>query len=111
MLENRYSFVVAEEGLNERVIEKIVDDNNVVINHMLLIKNSGMPEHYSNSHVYMIIVSGEMTIKLNDNESNVYSKGSILNIPFNTKMNINNYSEELLEFFVIKAPNPRDMVK
>jgi quercetin dioxygenase-like cupin family protein len=111
MLENRYDFIVAEEGLDERIIEKIVDDNNVVINHMLLIKNSGMPEHYSNSHVYMIIVSGEMTIKLNDNEPNVYSKGSILNIPFNTRMNINNYSDELLEFFVIKAPNPRDMVK
>lgn len=111
MTEKRYGVTIAEEGLSERVIEKIVDDDNVVINHMLLIKNSGLPEHYSNSNVYMIIVCGNMTIKLNDNEPKVYSKGSILNIPFNTKMNINNYSEELLEFFVVKAPNPRDMVK
>lgn len=111
MLEKRYSVTIAEEGLRERIIEKIVDDDNVVINHMLLIKNTGLPEHYSNSNVYLIIVSGNMTIKLDGNEPNIHSKGSIINVPFNTKMNINNYSEELLEFFVVKAPNPRDMVK
>jgi len=111
LLEKRYGFTTAEEELDERVIEKIVDDDNVVINHMLLLKNTGLPEHYSNSNVYMIIINGQMTIKLNDNESKVYVKGSILNIPFNTKMNVNNYSEELLEFFVVKAPNPKDMVK
>jgi quercetin dioxygenase-like cupin family protein len=52
-----------------------------------------------------------MTIKLNDGEPNIYSKGSILNIPFKTKMNVDNNSEDLLEFFVIKAPNPKDMIK
>ncbi|KUO74687.1 MAG: hypothetical protein APF77_03620 [Clostridia bacterium BRH_c25] len=111
MLEKRYDFTIVEEELNERVIEKIIDDDNVVINHMLLMKDTGLPEHYSNSNVYMIIISGQMTIKLNDDEPKVYTKGSILNIPFNTKMNVNNYSEELLEFFVVKAPNPKDMVK
>lgn len=111
MLEKRYTYTTAEEEPGERVIEKIVDDDNVVINHMLLLKSTGLPEHYSNSNVYMIIISGQMTIKLNDSEPKVYSKGSILNIPFNTRMNVNNYSEELLEFFVVKAPNPKDMVK
>lgn len=111
MLEKKYDFVTTGEAPDERIIEKLVDDDNVVINHMLLIKNTGMPEHYSNSNVYTIIVRGQMTIKLNDNEPKVYSKGSILNIPFNTKMKINNYSDELLEFFVVKAPNPKDMIK
>lgn len=111
MLEKRYGFTASEEELDERVIEKIVDDENVVINHMVLPKGKGLPEHYSNSHVYMIVTGGQMTIKLNDNEPNVYSKGSILNIPFNIRMNVNNFSEELLEFFVVKAPNPKDMMK
>jgi quercetin dioxygenase-like cupin family protein len=111
MLERKYRFSTAEKILDERIIEKIIDDDNVVINHMLLLKNTGLPEHYSNSHVYMIIVSGQMTIRLNDDEPTLYSRGSILNIPFNVKMNVNNYSDELLEFFVVKAPNPRNMVK
>ncbi|QIB26523.1 cupin domain-containing protein [Caloranaerobacter azorensis] len=93
----------------ERLIEKIIDDDNVVLNHMILPKNTGLPEHYSNSNVYMIIVRGTMTISLNDNSPQKYNKGTILNIPFKTKMNVNNLDDEILEFFVVKAPNPKDM--
>lgn len=107
MIEKRYPFTLAEE----KTIEKIVDDQNLAINHMILLKNTGLPEHYSNSNVYMIIVRGKMTIVLNDEEASIHEKGSILNIPFNVKMNVNNYHDDILEFFVVKAPNPRDMVK
>ncbi|MDF2519650.1 MAG: hypothetical protein K0R84_278 [Clostridia bacterium] len=107
MIEKRYPFTLAEE----KTIEKIVDDENLAINHMVLPKNTGLPEHYSNSNVYMIIVRGKMTIVLNDEEASIHEKGSILNIPFNVKMNVNNYHDDILEFFVVKAPNPRDMVK
>lgn len=94
---------------NERLIEKIIDNDNVVLNHMILPKNTGLPEHYSNSNVYMIIVRGTMSISLNDSPPQEYSKGTILNIPFKTKMNVNNFNDEILEFFVVKAPNPKDM--
>lgn len=110
MIEKKYSFTVAEEELDERVIEKIVEDDNVVINHMLLFEGTGLPEHYSNSNVYMIITKGQMTIRLNDNEPNVHTKGNIINIPFDTRMNVNNYSDEILEFFVVKSPNPKKMI-
>ncbi len=111
MIEKRYDFTIGEKELDERIIEKIVDDENVTINHMILLKNTGLPEHYSNSNVYMIITEGRMSIRLNDGETREYPKGTILNIPYNTKMNVKNNSEELLEFFVVKAPNPKDMVK
>lgn len=107
MIEKRYQF----SSLDEKVVEKLVDDDNVVINHMLLPRGTGLPEHYSNSNVYMIIIRGTMTIVLNEEEANVHEKSAILNIPFNTKMNVSNYNDEMLEFFVVKAPNPRDMVK
>lgn len=96
---------------NEKLIEKIINDDNLVINHMILPKNTGLPEHYSNSNVYMIIVRGTMTISLNDSSPQEYSKGTILNIPFKTKMKVNNFNDEILEFFVVKAPNPKDMAK
>ena len=35
--------------------------------------------------------------------------GTIVAVPFNQKMIIRNRGEETLEFFVVKAPNPRDM--
>lgn len=104
MMEKNYKYMVT----NEKIIEKIVDDENIHLNHMVLVKGTGLPEHYSNSNVYMVIVRGTMTTKFNDREVNEYTVGDILNIPFNTKMNVNNFHEEVLEFFVFKTPNPKD---
>ncbi len=104
MLEKNYKFTLTEV----KNIEKIIDDENVVINHMILSKDTGLPEHYSNSNVYMIIVRGTMTIKLDEQEPHEYISGQILSIPYNVKMNINNFKDEILEFFVVKSPNPRN---
>lgn len=103
MLERVYDVSIQDT----KIIERLVDDDNVAINHMVLTKGTGLPEHYSNSNVYMIIVRGTMTIKLDENEPQKYTAGHIINIPYNIKMNVNNFEEEVLEFFVVKAPNPR----
>lgn len=104
MLEKVYDF----KKTSEKTIERIIDDNNVALNHMVLTKGTGLPEHYSNSNVYMIIINGTMTIKLDEQEPKKYLAGNILNIPYNTKMNVNNLDDEILEFFVVKSPNPRN---
>ena len=87
-------------------IEKLIDDEPLLINHMVLPKGEGIPEHYSNSNVYMIIVRGTLTLKLDDQPSANYIGGQIISIPYNTKMNIMNNHDGTLEFFVAKAPNP-----
>lgn len=97
--------------VNEKMIEKIVDDENLILNHMVLTKGTGLPVHHANSNVYMIIIRGQMTIQLDDSDAIIHEKGEILNIPFNAKMNVTNNSDDVLEFFVVKAPNPRDMIK
>lgn len=104
MLEKIYKY----QKSNEKIIERIVDDENVALNHMVLTKGTGLPEHYSNSNVYMIIISGEMTLKLDEQQPQKYQAGDIINIPYNKKMNVNNFDEEILEFFVVKAPNPKN---
>jgi quercetin dioxygenase-like cupin family protein len=103
MLEKAYEF----KRLNEKVVEKLIDDDNLALNHMIFIKGTGLPEHYSNSNVYMVIVRGILTLKLDEQEPHKYAQGQIVNIPYNVKMNVNNFDEEVLELFVIKAPNPR----
>jgi len=93
----------------ERKIEKLVDDDNLALNHMILVQGTGVPVHVSNSNAYMIIVRGTMTIALDDEPANEHATGEILAIPFNTKMQVTNEHPDVLEFFVVKAPNPRDM--
>jgi len=107
MIEKTYSFHQSDE----KMIEQIVDDDNLVINHIILTKDTSLPIHYSNSNVYLIVIRGQMTISLNEQEAQKYSKGSIVNVPYKTKMNINNYDDDLLEFFVVKSPNPKEMIK
>lgn len=107
MLEKVYMYST-EDTKN---IEKLIDDDPVLINHMILPKGTGLPEHYSNSNVYMIIIRGKMTLKLDEQEAHLYTAGQIINIPYHAKMNVNNFDDDILEFFVVKSPNPRNYRK
>lgn len=93
---------------NTKIIEKTIDDEPVMINHMLLPKGEGLPEHFANSNVYMIVVRGTVTLQLDEQEVHEYAHGQIVNIPYHTKMNVNNTGDDLLELFVVKSPNPRN---
>ena len=104
MLEKKYDYKLTDE----KIVERIVNDQHINLNHMVLVKGSSLPEHYSNSNVYMIVVRGTMTLQLDEEEARTYQQGNIINIPYNTKMNVHNLDEDVLEFFVVKSPNPKD---
>ncbi|HBP37621.1 MAG TPA: hypothetical protein DD640_02565 [Clostridiales bacterium] len=105
MIEQLYNFTRSDS----KIIERIVDDEYVAINHMILNRSEALPEHNANSHVYMAIVQGSITLQLDDQAAHTYAAGSIIAIPYKTKMNVSNQDLETLEFFVIKAPSPRNM--
>jgi len=92
---------------SEKTIKRIIADENVHINQMILRKGDSLPQHYSNSTVYMTVLRGTVALRLNDQETHDYGAGSILKIPFNTLMNAENRNDELLELLVIKAPAPK----
>lgn len=97
----------SQEG---KLIERIVDQEEAQINHIILPSGEKVPEHHSNSNVYLIIIQGEMSLSL-EGEKGRYSRGSILQIPYHTRMLIENEGEEPLEFFVVKAPHPEKYKK
>lgn len=105
MIETIYNYNTQTDG----VIEKIINDENLHLNHMVFAKGKGLPRHFSNSNVYMLVIEGVLSLGLDDQPANRYPKGSIVNIPYNIPMNVGNEDDELLEIFVIKAPNPKDM--
>lgn len=91
---------------DDKSVDKVIMDDNVHYIHMIFNKNEGLPEHFANSTVYMTIVRGTLSIQLGDQEINKYKGRSLLKIPFNTKMNVNNFDDEVLELIVVKAPAP-----
>ncbi len=103
MVEKLYSYATDDN----KHIEKLIDVDDVMINHMVLPKGEAVPTHYSDSLVHMIIVRGALTLEFDDQESHTYSRGTIVNVPFHTHMKIRNEGEEVTEFFVVKTPSPR----
>ena len=105
MIETEYTY----SDTTSMAMEKIVDDERVNINHIVVPPGEAVPTHASNSYVHQIIVRGTLSLSLDDEEFHHHEAGTIVAVPFNTKMVIQNQGEETLEFFVVKAPNPRDM--
>lgn len=92
---------------DKKAVEKIILDENIQYLHMIFNKNEGLPQHFSNSTLYMTVLRGILSIGLGEQTINRYESGTILKIPFNTKMNVKNLDEENLELIVVKAPAPK----
>ncbi|NLJ77565.1 MAG: hypothetical protein GX325_09980 [Peptococcaceae bacterium] len=90
-----------------KVVERIVLDENIHYLHMIFSKGEGLPEHFSNSNVYMTVIRGKLSIGLDDQEIHEYEAGTMLKIPFKTRMNVKNLHPETLEIIVVKAPAPK----
>lgn len=91
---------------NETAVEKVLFDENLHYLHMVLNKEEGLPEHYTNANVYMTVVRGKLSIGLDEQEVHVYEGGTLLKIPSQTKMNVKNLHEDTLDLIVVKVPAP-----
>ena len=103
MIEKEYTL----SSSKEKTIEKVLFDENLHYLHMVLNRDEGLPEHLTNSNVYMTVVRGTLSIALGTQEVHEYQSGTLLKIPFQTKMNVRNLQEETLELIVVKAPAPK----
>jgi quercetin dioxygenase-like cupin family protein len=92
---------------NEKAVEKVIFDENVHYLHMVFNQNEGLPEHFSNSNVYMTVIRGTLSIRLDDQDAHEYGAGTLLKIPFNKRMNVKNLGSETLELIIVKAPAPK----
>jgi quercetin dioxygenase-like cupin family protein len=94
-------------GGNERVIEKILEDENIQLFHMVFHQNEGLPENVSDAITYATVMKGTLSIALDRQKPHEYVFGSILKIPSNTKIKIKNVYEDVLEVFIVKYPAPK----
>ena len=92
---------------SQKAIEKVLFDENVHYLHMVFPQNEGLPEHFSNSNVYMTVVRGRLSIGLDQQDIHEYPAGTLLKIPYQTKMNVRNLHRDTLELIVVKAPAPK----
>lgn len=91
---------------NDKVVEKIILDDNLHYIHVIMNQGDGFPEHNTNAVVYMTVIRGIVSLQLDDQDYYAYPTGTVLKIPLNTKMVLNNFNPETLELILIKAPPP-----
>ena len=99
------------EQSDQRLVQKVVQDDNLDYIHMIFNKDEGLPEHYSNSNVYMTVLKGTLSIGLDEQETHSYPAGTLLKIPYRVRMNVRNLHAEVLELIVVKAPAPKNYPK
>lgn len=103
MIEKEYKLYKGDE----KTIEKVLLDENLHYLHIALTNGDELPEHFSNSNVYMTVIRGKLSIGLNEQDIHVYEAGTLLQIPNNTRMCIMNKHLDTLELIVVKAPAPK----
>lgn len=91
----------------DKTFEKLVDDDRLIIDHIVLTKGDGLPDHLTNSNVYFIITKGEIVVKLENKDTRNYTAGEIISFPYRVQINIANEKDLHAELFMIKSPNPR----
>jgi quercetin dioxygenase-like cupin family protein len=96
---------------NDKTFEKLVEDDQLAINHIILNKGDDVPTHKTNSNIYILIIRGELTVGFANKETRIYTSGQLVKVPFCVEMNMVNSADDPVEFFVIKSPSPKHMQK
>jgi len=89
--------------VKEDLFENIIDDKNIMLNHVLIESGKAFPKHPTDAHVYIIVISGELTITLNNEGPKVFLKGDVVEVKKGIESILGNYSKDFTEVFVIKA--------
>ena len=89
-----------------KVVDRVIRDENVHYIHMVFPQGEGLPQHVSNSNVYMTVLCGTLSIGLDEQPVHEYTLGTVLKIPGGIVMNVGNKHPETLELIVVKAPAP-----
>ncbi len=98
MIQEVFKLTQQEEGLTE----KVIGDDNIHYMHMIFNKDEGVPAHYVNAtYAYMTVLRGRLSLKLGEQETTVYEAGTVIKIPYDTRMEAGNKHDEILEFIVI----------
>ena len=102
MIEKVYNLATG----SQKTIEKVIQKDHIHYIHMIFNKDEGLPIHNANSNVFMTVLKGTLTIGLDDQPPQKYKSSTLLEIPFQTKMDVKNRDDEILELIVVKAPAP-----
>jgi len=84
------------------IFEHVIKEDSFELNHVVIEPGKFFPKHPTDADVSIIIVRGELSITLGNQDKKHYYKGTVLSVEKGIDSILGNGSKEPLELFVIK---------
>ncbi|NDL67480.1 cupin domain-containing protein [Anaerotalea alkaliphila] len=98
-MEKIYSYTLTDR----EIFENVFTADNLLMNHVVIPPGKVFPKHPTDAEVYALIVRGQLSVGLEDEEVKVYGKGQVVNIPKGVQSELGNRTGDLVELFVLKT--------
>lgn len=87
---------------DRETFENVFKDDKLLMNHVIVPPGKVFPKHPTDATVYALITQGELSVTIEQNETQIYKAGQLINIPKGANTELGNRGEKLLELFVVK---------
>ncbi len=87
----------------EDIFEELVNKDGYRLNHVIIKPGKFFPPHPTDANVTILVIDGELTLKLAEQDPMVYTKGSVLQVDKGTMSELGNNSSKVTEVFVVKS--------
>lgn len=97
---NKQVFTYTKDATD--IFENVIRDENLMLNHVIIEPGKHFPKHPTDALVYIMIIRGELSIQLEDDEKEVFGVGYAIHIDKGVESTLSNESKEKVELFVVK---------
>lgn len=98
MLGKKYNYITEKKDLFENVLK----DENLTLNHVVIESGKFFPKHPTDAHVYIIIIEGELSLTIGDEEEQIFLKVDVVEVQKDIDTLLGNKSTGFTECFVVK---------
>lgn len=93
-----YTYTLTKDDL----FENILKDERLLMNHVVVEPGKIFPKHPTDAMVYIIILEGELSVAIENQEEQHYTKGQVLHVKKGIESTLGNRSTEPVELIVVK---------
>lgn len=97
-MEKVYQYTITDQ----EIFENVFKDEKLLMNHVVIPPGKVFPKHPTDAIVYALIIRGELSATIEDNERKTFKSGQLVNIPKGANTELGNRGDEPLELFVVK---------
>jgi len=91
------------ENKSGESLRNLVNEESVIINHVIIEPDQSFPAHVTEHEVHIIIIKGNISINLGNQDAHEYKEGKMISLPKGVVSGISNPSENTTELFVVKS--------